>query len=103
MRGIHNPCDYMGFRQSKSKTTGNTMNRTAEFYCNSGIAKLQLRDFSSALDDLNEAIRLNPNYTFAYVQRSATYKLLGDFQKALRDIDKAIGLNPQERLLQLKI
>ncbi len=54
------------------------------------------KDFESALDDLNEAIRLEPNRSIFYDQRSVIYRDSGfldtDLEKALQDLSKSIEL-----------
>ena len=59
-------------------------------------------DFESALEDLNEAIRLAPDNSLYYDTRSSIYEESGfldpDSGKTLQDLSKAIELSPSERL-----
>jgi tetratricopeptide (TPR) repeat protein len=48
----------------------------------------------SAIRDLSDAIRLNPNLTFAYTLRGSAYAEKGNFDQAISDYDEAIRLDP---------
>jgi tetratricopeptide (TPR) repeat protein len=44
--------------------------------------------------DLNQAIRLNPNFAEAYFLRGSAYGSRGDYARASADLEKALQLNP---------
>ena len=48
-----------------------------------------------ALSDCNEAIRLDPAYAVAYLNRGNAYMNDGDFERALEDLNEAIRIDPQ--------
>jgi tetratricopeptide (TPR) repeat protein len=48
-----------------------------------------------ALNDFNQAIAVEPNFTEAWYHRGAVYAAMGQAQKALDDLNKAIELNPE--------
>ena len=75
-----------------------TANRIGEIaYYNRGIAKLNLGDFSGAVEDFGKAIEINPQYSDAYNNRGfVRYEKLSDFIGAINDFDTAIGLSPAE-------
>jgi len=52
------------------------------------------RNPNQALDYLNQAIRLDPNYAGAYAQRGVAYSVIGQQQRAIEDYNHAIRLNP---------
>lgn len=54
------------------------------------------RDFSGAIDDYGEAIKLRPNDAFAYFTRGISYHDLKQYEQAIRDYDKAIELGPYD-------
>jgi tetratricopeptide (TPR) repeat protein len=54
-----------------------------------------LGDRQGAIQDYNEAIRLNPKDAFAYTNRGNARADLGDRQGAIQDYNEAIRLNPQ--------
>ncbi|MBW4480435.1 MAG: tetratricopeptide repeat protein [Tolypothrix brevis GSE-NOS-MK-07-07A] len=56
--------------------------------------KYARKDYKGAIEDLNQAIRLNPNYAYAYNNRGIARKYLGDKQQALADYNTAIKINP---------
>src|SRR5437870_10721506 len=52
--------------------------------------------FQDALNDLNEAIKINPRDARAYEQRAAVEMRINDYDKALADYGEAIKTNPGE-------
>lgn len=63
-------------------------------YNNRGIAYSRLGLYQKALDDLNTAIGLKPDYADAYSNRGIVYSRLNCHQLALEDFNKAVQLNP---------
>jgi len=51
-------------------------------------------DPQKALDYLNKAIKLQPDYAETYNQRGVAHKNMGDNKLALEDFNKAISLQP---------
>ena len=51
---------------------------------------------NQALEYLNEAINLDPNYALAYNSRGLVYVDLGKYQRAIEDYNQAIRLNPTD-------
>lgn len=74
--------------------------KTAEYYCREGTNKIASAEFGLALKNFNRAIRLEPDYSIAYAQRSIAHKFLGNYKKALHDIDHAIRISPEDKLLK---
>lgn len=62
-------------------------------YNNRGKAYLD-RDNDRALVDINQAIKLDPDFAVAYINRAHVYGDAGLYDKALIEIDRAISLNP---------
>ena len=48
-----------------------------------------------AIQEFDEAIRLNPQLAEAYVNRGGTYDNLGQPQRAIQDYDEAIRIDPE--------
>lgn len=84
-----------------------TINQAIEYYTNQirtnptsnnyqfrGDAFRFTKKYQSALNDLNESIRLNPNSARTYDSRSKIYSKLGKKTNALNDINTAIKLDP---------
>ena len=53
------------------------------------------KDFSSALDFINKAIKINPNFAEAYNERGNVLNELKQSQLAIKSYDQAIKLNPK--------
>ncbi len=60
-----------------------------------GLTKFKQGDYQGAIQDYNQAIRLNPKFAFAYNNRGTARLQLGDKQGAIADFNKAVELNPQ--------
>jgi tetratricopeptide (TPR) repeat protein len=61
-----------------------------------GTLYLAQAAFDNAIEDFNEAIRLNPNYAPAYTNRGITYFNMGEYKKALLDYEATIRVDPEE-------
>ncbi len=64
-------------------------------YSNRGSVYDDLGQHQRAIEDYDEAIRLDPQDAAAYNNRGLAYVDLGQFQKATIDLDEAIRLDPQ--------
>jgi tetratricopeptide (TPR) repeat protein len=69
----------------------------ASAYNARGYAYLRMMNFKRAEIDFSEAIRLQPNYVNAYVNRAVARKLSGDATGAAADQRKAYGLSAAEQ------
>ncbi|MBR1398219.1 MAG: tetratricopeptide repeat protein [Selenomonadaceae bacterium] len=65
---------------------------------NEGIRLYYQKNYSAALVKYNEAIKLNQNFAFAYINRGVTYATLKNYNQAINDYNKAIHLNPNAAL-----
>jgi tetratricopeptide (TPR) repeat protein/S1-C subfamily serine protease len=70
----------------------------AAFYNNRGIVRDDLGDKPGAIDDYNQAIKINPNYANAYYNRGIVRYDLGDKPGAIDDFNQAIKFNPNDAL-----
>ena len=59
-----------------------------------GLAWLAKGDHERAGKDLDEAIRLNPDYASAYNSRGIVRSQMGEYGKAIEDYDTALRLKP---------
>lgn len=70
--------------------------QNSQYWYLSGMSKIQLKDYSSALVDLNKAISINPELQDAYLFRHLANKETRNFQFALADIGKYIEYEPND-------
>jgi Flp pilus assembly protein TadD len=63
-------------------------------YYNRGNAYAEKGQYQPAIDDYNEALRLQPNFTSAYFNRGNVYKNLGQYKMAIKDYNNTIRLSP---------
>ena len=61
-----------------------------------GIALSALEDLENALDDLSEAIRLEPSSSIAYAVRGQIWVKKQEWDSAIDDFDAALRLNPDD-------
>ena len=66
---------------------------SAKYFVNQGVDKAKTGDYRGAIEDLNQAIKLNPNFA-AYYNRGLVRSYLGNKLAALEDLNQAIKLNP---------
>ena len=73
---------------------GETPQNMAVAYIRRGIAYQNAGDNQHAIDDDNEAIRLEPTSAIAFGNRGVAYLGQGNVAQAIRDYDSAIALKP---------
>lgn len=62
-----------------------------------GSAKYQLKDYSGAINDLNKAIEIKPEFIDAYYTRAICESKVKKYDKALSDFNKVIELDPNHK------
>ncbi len=62
-------------------------------YYNRGIAYYDLGEFARAIEDYDEALRLDPDDGDSYNNRGNAYYKLGEFARAIEDYDEALRLD----------
>ena len=67
----------------------------ADTCCVRALACIEDRDFDGAITQLNEAIRLDPNYAEAYRVRGVANREKGNLDQAIVDYSEAIRLDPK--------
>ncbi len=66
-----------------------------DFYLQS-LEKRNKADFQGAIKDLNQAIKINPKYAFAYYRRAEARQNIGEEERAVEDLQKAAELFSQQ-------
>ena len=70
--------------------------KSAKDYFNQAQTHLQQKEFKQALEDLNRAIQIDPNYPEAYLSRATIYANKGDREKTVENLEKAATLFKQQ-------
>ena len=76
------------------RETIQTMLSQAELALQQGNFLMTLRQINQAIEHYSRAIKLNPNYTNAYINRGVAYDKQDDIDRAIEDFNMAIELNP---------
>ncbi len=76
------------------KAIGLNKNLVNAYVLRADIAIKRAKDFSRALEDMNEAIKLQPHYAGFFVNRAFLRYSLDDYFGAMADYDYAIQLDP---------
>jgi tetratricopeptide (TPR) repeat protein len=76
------------------KTGEQVLRRLAAAYNNRGVAYRLKANYAKAIDDFNEAIRLEPKNANAFNNRGVAYRNMGDLDRAVADYDQAILIKP---------
>ena len=66
----------------------------AAAFLNRGRAYAGKREYDRAIQDLDQAIRLDPNLALAFNSRGYDYNGKGEYDRAMQDFDQAIRLDP---------
>ena len=76
--------------------TRKNTNMSVEEYINRGIERRDSNNYNGAISDFTAAIRIKPDYDFAYFQRAYVKDELKDYYGAIEDLSKAIELDPDD-------
>lgn len=67
--------------------------RNAEDFLNRALQRIQQGDLRGALEDINQSLRLNPNYVQGYQARANLLSAQGNQQAAIADYSQALRLD----------
>jgi tetratricopeptide (TPR) repeat protein len=67
----------------------------AEDYMQKAAARIKSRDYRGAIANYNAAIRLSPQYAYAYMGRALVLDMVGDFKGEIADSNEAVRLAPK--------
>ena len=77
-------------------------NGDAESHLEQGRAYYEDGSFEQAIDELDAAIRLDPEMAEAYSGRGSSYFGLGEYDRAIADFEEAIRLDPELEVAYLE-
>ena len=66
----------------------------AGVYLNRGNSLVQLKDYESAIEDYNSAIKLVPDTAEAYANRGIAFDTMGKYENAIDNYKQALKLKP---------
>lgn len=73
-----------------------TAEMSADDFYSRGIQEYINKDYKEAIENLTQAIRLNPDESTSYTFRSGAYIYLEDYPKAIADATQALTINPDD-------
>jgi tetratricopeptide (TPR) repeat protein len=73
-----------------------TQQNLARAFSSRGLAYARKGQYDRAIEDLDQAIRFDPNGAFAFRNRGTSYARKGQYDRAIEDLDQAIRLNPND-------
>jgi tetratricopeptide (TPR) repeat protein len=65
-------------------------------YLNSGLKKFALQDYQAAIEDLNKAIEMDPQFDLAYNALAESYNKIGNLDKAIEIARHFIKISPKD-------
>jgi curved DNA-binding protein CbpA len=77
--------------------------KDAVFYREKGIAAYRNGDVSLAIADFDVAIRLDPNFKSAYIDRSIAFYRMKEFSRAFADVAQAMRIENSHRIATSKL
>ena len=78
--------------------TQKNSNMSVEEYYNRGVERQNSKNYNGAISDYTNAIRIKPDYGYAYFQRAYSKAKLKDDYGAIEDYIKAIELDPNNSI-----
>lgn len=69
---------------------------SAEFYFQREQAEIQCRMYKQALDDINEAVAMEPNELIYWIEKGSVHIRVAQFDEAVKALNRAIELSPEE-------
>ncbi|MEH2247992.1 caspase, EACC1-associated type [Nostoc sp.] len=75
-------------------TVSPTTEMSAKDFYDRGLDKSNKKDYKGGIEDFNEVLRLDPNFTIAYYNRGYARNELKDYKGAIEDLNQYIWVNP---------
>ena len=77
-----------------SATASKTFPKTALDYYNRGLLHTQAKEYRQAIEDYNQAVKLNSRFVDAYLKRCEMRYKMGDNQGVLSDCQEVLNIDP---------
>lgn len=90
--------DTIGAREDIDKALSINKNMVNGYIMRADIAISSNKDYAAALEDMNQAIKLQPKYAGFFINRAYLRYMTDDFQGAFADYDYALQLEPQNSM-----
>ena len=88
---------FVGCKKPPKKSAGELYDEAQIF-----LTDIEKGDLAKAMELLNKAISLQPNFLKAYLSRAQAHMSLGENEKAFEDFNAALQINPEEPDIYLK-
>ena len=75
--------------------SGPVAGQTAAEFQKRGLESIRQSQFDRAIVELSEAIRLDPNFATAFVERARAWASKEEYDKANADLDEAMRIEPR--------
>ncbi len=82
-------------RKSLQPLQTSTAQKRAKSFLKQGLNKLSRGDYSAALENFQQALRVDPNFIQAYICQSLVHYYQEDYQSAIADCNQALQIQPQ--------
>ena len=93
--------DSASFLIDKLKRASSVLSLLSRIYCERGDCYLSLKRYQQALDDYNQAIKLNTSLIRAYTARANVYNQLDRYEDALLELNRALEIEPDNEFVLL--
>ncbi|WP_017295451.1 serine protease [Geminocystis herdmanii] len=71
---------------AKSLNVDEYLNRAKDYY--------EQGEYEKAIDEYNQALKINPNFAESYFYRGSTYGTINKYDNAISDLNQALKINP---------
>lgn len=70
----------------------------AVYYSERGVCYLNLNQKGRALEDMNQSVKLDPDYSYRYASRAFVKDSMGDIEGGIADYEIAVKLDPEDAI-----
>ena len=85
--------EFISIKPVLAQTENTGLESSAKYFLNRGVNQAKKGDYGGAIEDFNQAIKLNPNFA-TYYNRGLVRHYSGDEIGAIEDFNQSIKLNP---------